>query len=55
MLYCKIKLIKTAKLLFSYRWATYCHMGKEKKNISDLQKTKQKTNKQIKNINYSLL
>ncbi len=28
----KIKLIKTAKLLFGHCWAIYCPMGKDKSN-----------------------
>ncbi len=43
ILNCKKKLIITAKLLFGHCWAIYCHMGKEKSNTSEKNKTKQKT------------
>ncbi len=42
MLNCKIKLIKTAKLLFGHFWAIYCHIGKDESNTSLLKKKKKK-------------
>ncbi len=32
MLNCKIKLIKTPKLLFGHCWAVYCHIAMDKSN-----------------------
>ncbi len=40
ILNCKIKLIKTAKLLFGHCWATYCHIGKNKSNTYLMKKPK---------------
>ncbi len=40
MLNCKIKLIKTAKLLFDHCWATYCHINKDKSNVYLIKKPK---------------
>ncbi len=36
----KIKLIKTAKLLFGHCWAMHCHIGKDKSNTYLIKKTK---------------
>ncbi len=42
MLNCKIKLIKTAKLLFDHCWAIYCHIGKDKNNTHLTKKPKKR-------------
>ncbi len=39
MLNCKMKLIKTTKLLFGHCWAIYYHIGKDKSNTNLVKKT----------------